>query len=417
MHTPSLSSAQLRGLAAAIKVALPTVLAACGGHVTQDSPATPDADAGAGGAPAAPSTTAAPKIPAPKDAPTVKPGYGLCGLPTITTDTPACCAAVLTVDETTGSVPEYAFPCCDAIAANPKAFEGPDTPTWGQKFGCCDHLGFGPSFCTPWGPPVPPEDASSPHAGRSTALLDLRGEAAARVLSFDVDPLLAAQARGTWLARMVNEHGSARVFEALSAQLAEAGFDREARECLEFAGEERKHGALCGAVVTALGGVAIAPALEALPMPEHAAVSRREAALRNVLSVACLSETVAVALVGAEWHEMPDGALRDVLGEIWADEIGHARFGYRLLRDALAGATDDERAGLAAYLPIAMRHLVEHELAHLPVATAVPEDGARVGLCDGESSRALLFQTIENAIVPGLAALGLPAQEALAAAA
>ena len=59
---------------------------------------------------------------------------------------------------------------------------------------------------------------------------------------------------------------------------------------------ERRHGVLCGAVVEALGGEARAEVPERAPFPDHGDVSPREGALRNVLSVACLSETVAVSL-------------------------------------------------------------------------------------------------------------------------
>ncbi|MEZ4468789.1 MAG: hypothetical protein R3F43_31265 [bacterium] len=54
---------------------------------------------------------------------------------------------------------------------------------------------------------------------------------------------------------------------------------------------------------------------------------------RNLLSVCCLSETVAVALIGAERLEMPEGPLRDILTRILADEVGHARLGWRWLAD------------------------------------------------------------------------------------
>src|SRR5262245_4131109 len=107
---------------------------------------------------------------------------------------------------------------------------------------------------------------------------------------------------------MVNEHGSARVFEQLAAQMERAGLPADiVKTCAAFAEEERTHGVLCGAVVEALGGEALAPALPALDLPEHEDVDRREAVLRNVLSIACLSESVAVALIGAERLRMPEG--------------------------------------------------------------------------------------------------------------
>jgi len=67
-------------------------------------------------------------------------------------------------------------------------------------------------------------------------------------------------------------------------------------------------------------------------VPAHEdAGSPLEAAVRNLLSICCLSETVAVSLIGAERLEMPSGELRDLLTGIYSDEVGHSRFGWRQL--------------------------------------------------------------------------------------
>ena len=135
------------------------------------------------------------------------------------------------------------------------------------------------------------------------------------------------------------------MFEALAPQLRDAGFDDAiAAECLTFAAEERRHGVLCGAVVEALGGEAVADVPARPRFPDHVDASRRAAAMRNVISVCCMSETVAVALIGAEKLEMPDGALRVLLSRIHADEVGHARFGWRLLERFAHTLSGDENA-------------------------------------------------------------------------
>src|SRR5262249_50941073 len=140
-----------------------------------------------------------------------------------------------------------------------------------------------------------------------------------------------ASARATWRGRMVNEYASSRVFDGLAAQIDVAGLDAAyAARCRAFADEERAHGVLCGAVVQALGGEAVAPDREEGPFPMHPDAEPVEGVLRNVLSISCLSETVAVSLIGAERQMMPDGELRELLTRIWADEIGHARFGWLL---------------------------------------------------------------------------------------
>ena len=245
-------------------------------------------------------------------------------------------------------------------------------------------------------------------------ILDLRE--ASRRLRPEVPshPHLREAAIGTWRGRMINEHSSARVFEALALQLRAAGLDEEVvTEVRGFAAEERRHGVLCGAVVEALGGEAYAEIPEGAEVPAHQdAGSPLEAALRNMLSICCLSETVAVSLIGAERLEMPSGELRDLLTGIYADEVGHSRFGWRLL-GALAPQLDlGTKERLGDYLEVAFASLVEHELAHLPEASEPPPEGAEVGLCSGADARRLFLDTVEDVIVPALEQHGLPARRA-----
>ena len=201
---------------------------------------------------------------------------------------------------------------------------------------------------------------------------------------------------------MVNEYSSAEVFEALSQQLEDAGeYDDLVAGCRGFSSEERMHGVLCAAVVEALGGNATAP-LPARPrFPIHADTGRRAALVRNIIHICCMSETVAVALIGAERLEMPEGPLRELLTRIYADEIGHARFGWRFL-ERVGGELDEaERHAVERYLPVAFAHLEAHELAHLPDCDA-PPNGASLGLCSGRQARLLFHETVEQVIRPGL---------------
>lgn len=245
------------------------------------------------------------------------------------------------------------------------------------------------------------------------ALLDL-SEAARRVMPplGDVDPKLRAAAARTWRGRMVNEHGSAPVFEGLAKQLTAIGARREAAECARMAGEERNHGVLCGAVVEAFGERAEAPALPDRVFPEHEDVHPVEAVTRNLMAVGCLAETVAVAIITAERESMPEGALRDLLGEILADEVGHARFGWKWIATAVPEIGADGRARLGSYLARAFAALERHELMYLPAYTSFPKDAAALGLCDGAEARATFYATVDEVIVPRLEALGVPAASA-----
>jgi hypothetical protein len=244
--------------------------------------------------------------------------------------------------------------------------------------------------------------------------VDLREAARAKAPKLPDLPHLRENAIGTWAGRMRNEYGSARVFEALSVQLEAAGLPKlVVDECRGFADEERRHGVLCGAVVEALGGEAIAQISDEEVFPEHEdAPSALEAALRNLLSISCLSETVAVSLIGAERLEMPEGELRELLTTIYADEVGHARFGWRLVRELVPRVDDGARTRLGAYLAVAFAALETHELAHLPVSAEPPPEGAALGLCSGNEARRLFYATLRDVIIPALEGYGLAARHA-----
>lgn len=243
--------------------------------------------------------------------------------------------------------------------------------------------------------------------------LDLRVQAKRLSPAIEATPELAPAAIATWRGRMINEYASSSVFAALARQLEAAGAPAEdVQACVEFAAEEKNHGVLCGAVVEALGGDATGTLPVADEFPLHEDVEPLEGALRNVVSVGCLSETIAVSLIGAEREEIPPGELRALLTRIWADEIGHARFGWRFLERELPKLDVAARFRLSAYLRVALRHLEQHELSHLPATDGFGQPGVELGLCSGNDARKLFYATVETVILPRLTALGLDAQRA-----
>ena len=244
-------------------------------------------------------------------------------------------------------------------------------------------------------------------------MLDLRDPA--RALRPELPKLthLYDDVRSTWTGRMVNEHASAAVFEGLAEHLRQAGLPEAwARECEEFAQEERHHGVLCGAVVEAAGGEARSTAVEVEPYPRHEDVHPLEGVLRNVISVCCLSETAAVALIGAERLRMEPGPLRDLMSRIYGDEVGHARFGWRVVGQIVPTLNDATRERLSAYLAVAFAHFEAHELAHLPESYDPPVEGHALGLCRGRDARRLLYDAIDEVMIPGLERVGLAARRA-----
>lgn len=226
----------------------------------------------------------------------------------------------------------------------------------------------------------------------------------------DAERALAAR---TWRARMVNEHVSAQVFASLVPQLMRAAVDPALlAEVPGMIADELRHAEQCAGVVTALGHEALAVLPPIHPMPEHDDVGPLEAVLRNVISVCCMSETIAVSVIRAEHAELEGSALGTVLASILADEIQHARFGWRLL-GMLGGITDPAtRERLSLYLVDAFVHQIAWELPKLPVHVGLRPEVAAAGVCDGGLARDLFWSTFDEVIVPRLEEVGLSAREA-----
>lgn len=245
-------------------------------------------------------------------------------------------------------------------------------------------------------------------------ILDLRREALARLPCLgdlpDLDDEERAMAARTWRARMVNEHISAQVFASLVPQLMRAAVPPSViARVPPMISDELRHAEQCASVVLALGHQPIAqlPSLE--PVPDHDDVEPLEGVLRNVLSVGCLSETVAVSVIRAEHAELDGTALGRVLKSILADEIQHARFGWELLGAMLPRLSDTALERFNAYLAVALEHQVAFEVPKLPIHMGLRPEVAMAGVCDGCEARAIFFATLEQVILPQLDSLGLDA--------
>lgn len=219
----------------------------------------------------------------------------------------------------------------------------------------------------------------------------------------------------TWRGRMLNEHISARVFAGIIGQMMAAGVSASKQEAVAgMICDELRHGRMCAAVVYALGGEPVVDLPPLPPVPQHEDASPLEGLLRNVLSISCLSETVAVSLISAERLSAGHPTLDATLASILADEVQHARFGWALLEEVRPQIDAPLRARLGDYLVTAFDALCAHELTHLPALAAPSPAAEAAGACDGLAARSLFFQTVEQVIIPRLEELGLPAQAAWA---
>jgi hypothetical protein len=247
-------------------------------------------------------------------------------------------------------------------------------------------------------------------------VLDLRREAARDPLLLPgieaLDDEERAQAVGNWRERMASEHVSARVFAALVPQLMRAGAARRQLVAVSaMIGQELEHALLCARVLAALGSEAVAPLPALAAVPEHLDAPPLEALLRNVISISCCSETVAVALVATEREQAACPALRELLEQILADEVKHARFGWKLLEEVGPALDRDLRRRLGVYLEVVFAHQLEFHAPFLAMPAA-SDRALGYGAPHGPSNWQCFVETMTEVTVPGLQRVGLPARAA-----
>lgn len=250
-----------------------------------------------------------------------------------------------------------------------------------------------------------------------TPVLDLGREASElgplKLPDVALSPDERAAVVDTWRTRMVAEYVSARVFAALVPQAMAAGLRaRETTELLTMANEELSHGVRCARVLTSLGEVATGPMGELPRVPVHTNVSPLEGLVWNLLDVCCVSETAAVVLVGEEVERAGTPELAEELRIILADEVGHARFGFRVLGEVVPTFGPKERARLAAYAATSFRHRLVRFGSFLGTRPS-SEASLSYGAPEGPATFTAFFETLEAVVVPRLEELGVPAREAL----
>ncbi|GAB4203266.1 MAG: hypothetical protein OHK0013_17220 [Sandaracinaceae bacterium] len=227
-------------------------------------------------------------------------------------------------------------------------------------------------------------------------------------------------AREGWRARALHEHQSSCVFSRLLPQLIEAEASVEYKTVvLRAAMDEIRHASLCMQIVRYLGGEPVLEAsLATEPLPEHAGRAPRERALRNVIFASCLSETISTSLLAEEREVTTEPRIHRVVEQLSADEILHAKLGWSYLAELAPALSDDEREGLARYLPLALGTIEQKMLAAMPVGPELPDalraELAALGAVEGRDGREILYAVIEDVIVPRFEELGLPGRRAWA---
>ena len=213
-----------------------------------------------------------------------------------------------------------------------------------------------------------------------------------------------------WRGRMVSEHISARVFGGLIGPMMRAGVDAERIDGVAvMVSDELRHARLCAQVVAALGAEPIAPMPAVLPdVPSHDEVEPLEGLLRNVISISCFEETVAVSVLEAVRQRVRPAPLAKMVASILADEVRHARLGWTLLED-VSPLDQGLRHRLGEYVEEVLVQSIDRFVQPAPEAS---EPACALGTCDGQQDREIFARTLTTVILPGLDRFGIAAQAA-----
>jgi hypothetical protein len=162
------------------------------------------------------------------------------------------------------------------------------------------------------------------------------------------------------------------------------------------AADETRHARICAELMRHFGAEAIdeEPRLSEPSGPD--AGDARSGLLLDVVALSCVAESIGAALITALVPRAQDELVRGVLHAILADEVSHNRLGWAYL------AHPDHRthhAIVAEHLPRMLEQAVEADL----FADADDGDGALEGL----ERCAIVADTIERVVMPGMSRLGV----------
>lgn len=226
-------------------------------------------------------------------------------------------------------------------------------------------------------------------------------------------------AADNWRGKMRQEHDAAVLFSGLLPQLMAAGAPLDLKmACLRASMDELHHARLCADVVAWLGQEPeLETRLDVPPLVDQPGCTATEVALRNLLFIGCLSETVAVAFLTECREHIEDPWIARINRQLLSDETLHARLGWHALGILLPRMGADERERTNHFLRVALGHF-EQEFQARASEAVVPEPllsrARALGFSYGRVARELLVETLEEVILPSLDSVGLDGRKAWA---
>lgn len=221
-----------------------------------------------------------------------------------------------------------------------------------------------------------------------------------------MDDVTRRELGGRWAYRAGLEHSAAFRFRRLAERLDTARFDGELVAIAANAeAQEREHVRLCAEIATRFGAAVELATTVDVSEVAPAAWELRDRVVYEVVAFCCVTETANAAVVTAGADDVDDAAIRRAVRTILADEVQHARLGWRFL--ATHPPTDEQLAWLGGYLPAMMRGTLRADLFEPQVVIGDEHTMAKFGTLPIAGRREVFVTGMREVVLPGLAALGV----------
>ena len=228
-----------------------------------------------------------------------------------------------------------------------------------------------------------------------------------------MDDVTRRELASRWAYRASLEHAAAARFRRLAARLEAVGFDHELVAIAALAEtQEREHVRLCSEIAARFGEAPALPADPAVPEVAPSTWALRDRVVYEVVAFCCVTETANAAVVTAGADDVDDTQIRRAVRTILADEVQHARLGWRFL--ATHPPTDAQLAWIGGYLPAMLRGTLRADLFEPQVVLGDEQTMQKYGTLPLAGRREVFVTGMREVLLPGLAELGVDTAPAAA---
>lgn len=210
-----------------------------------------------------------------------------------------------------------------------------------------------------------------------------------------------------WRTRERVEREAADLFNRLATDLAEVFGESDAltQQARKSGRDETVHSSLCQDILnTSQKPVELLPAVLGAPLGPVAA-SLRERVVYTAVAMGCVTETLSCALLVEMQKRAGPQIIKHTVQEILEDEISHGRLGWSVLTRE---KSEHNVSWLKPYLAGMVREAMHSDVLPMTVGDGETTcDLSEWGILPQAEATAIMTETVNKVIYPGLRALGV----------